>query len=120
MIIESLRSEPLADGRKRGKVPATCTCGWRGRFRLYRTGTAADGTKPASAQCETCGGWESMSTITCYAVVRQRHQQRTIGRFVALSALMLAALAATTLATGALDHLRPPSDPFPRALTRAA
>ena len=120
MIVEARRSETPAEGRLRGKAPATCTCGWRGRFRLDRTGAAAGGTRPSSAQCETCGGWESMSTIMCYAAVRQRHQQRTIGRFIGLSALVLAALAATTLATGALDHLRAPHDPFPRAATRAA
>jgi len=72
------------------------------------------------AKCETCSDWQSISTILSYAAVREHGQRRSIGRFIAISAMVLAGLVATTLVTEALEFLGSPIDPAPQAHTRSA
>jgi hypothetical protein len=120
MIIESRRTDSAVDGSKRDPAPASCVCGHLGRFRLDLTRTRASGGRPASARCETCGGWQSMSTILCYAALKERGQRQSINRFLAVGALVLAGLVATTLASQALEYLGTPIDPAPHAHSRSA
>jgi hypothetical protein len=61
-----------------------------------------------------------MSTILCYAALRERGQRGSINRFLAVSALVLAGLVATTLLTEALEYLGTPLDPAPQVHTRSA
>src|SRR5882724_8662941 len=98
MIVESRRSDNPVAGQRSGPPPASCVCGHRGRFRLDRTRSSS-------------GGWQSMSTILCYAAIRERGQRRSIGHFFAVSAVVLAGLVATTLVAGALEYLGSPLDP---------
>jgi len=101
MAIASL--SPKATVQPRGQAPTTCVCGHRGRFRIERR--VAGGSTPHSAKCETCGGWQSMSTILCYAAIRQRQERRTMGRAVAITAVVLAGLVATTLVADVLERM---------------
>ena len=61
-----------------------------------------------------------MSTILCYAAIRERGQRRSIVHFFAVSAVVLAGLVATTLVAGALEYLGSPLDPAPKSHTRSA
>ena len=101
MSIASL--SPQAKVKPRVQAPASCVCGHRGRFRIERK--AAGGSNPHSAKCETCGGWQSMSTILCYAAIRERQDRRSIGRAVAITAVVLAGLVATTLVADVLERM---------------
>ena len=109
MIVEPRHSDSPVTGR--ASVPVSCACGHLGRFRLDLA-RAARGRRPASAQCEICGGWQSMSTILCYAALKQRGQR--------LSAVVLAGLVATTLAGQALEYLGSPLNPAPHVQVRSA
>lgn len=110
MIVEPRRSDN----------PASCVCGHLGRFRLDLTRSSARGGRPASARCETCGGWQSMSTILCYAALKQRGQRHAVNRVLAVGALILVGLAATTLAGRALEYLGSPLNPAPHVHIRSA
>lgn len=46
-----------------------------------------------------------MSTILCYAAIRQRRERRTIGRAIAISAAVLGGLVATTLVADVLERV---------------
>ena len=46
-----------------------------------------------------------MSTILCYAAIRQRQERRTMGRALALTAVVLADLVATTLVADVLERM---------------
>src|SRR5215510_4759196 len=93
-------SNSIVNGQKAGTPHASCTCGHLGRFRLDRASSSSSG----SARCEICGGWQSMSTIRCYAALKKRGERRSFGRFFALGALVLVGLVATTLVGAALDY----------------
>jgi hypothetical protein len=95
------------------RISTNCTCGHRGKFRLDRTGRS-------SAQCRTCGGWQSTSTILAYASIRQSRQRRTLGRATAVVAVLLVGLVATTFAGEVLERMGTPIDPAPRVLARSA
>src|SRR5437899_470823 len=97
MTVPSHRAANAVDRPKPDPAPASCACGHLGRFRLDRTSSSSNGRRPASARCEVCGGWQSMSTILCYAALRERGQRGSINRVLAVSALVLAGLVATTL-----------------------
>jgi hypothetical protein len=60
-----------------------------------------------------------MSTILCYAAIRQRQERRTIGRAVAISAVVLAGLVATTLVADVLERMGTLRNP-PQAIERSA
>ncbi len=120
MTFDSRRSDNAVDSPKRDPAPASCACGHLGRFRLDRTSSSPSGGRPASARCEICGGWQSISTILCYAALRERGERGSINRFLAVSALVLAGLVATTLVSQALEYLGSPLDPAPQVHTRSA
>jgi hypothetical protein len=117
MIVEPRHSDSPVTGR--ASVPVCCTCGHLGRFRLDLA-RAARGRRPASAQCEICGGWQSMSTILCYAALKQRGQRLSVNRFIAVGAVVLAGLVATTLAGQALEYFGSPLNPAPHVQVRSA
>ena len=118
MIVEPSRSDSPVTRRE--PAPAGCACGHLGRFRLDLTRSSARDGRPASARCETCGGWQSMSTILCYAALKERGQRHSINRFLAVGALVLAGLVATTLVGEALEYLGSPLDPAPHVHSRSA
>ena len=95
------------------RISTSCSCGHRGKFRLDRTGLS-------SAQCRTCGGWQSMSTILAYQSIRENRQRRTLGKATAVVAAMLAGLVATTFAGEVLERMGTPLDPAPRVLARSS
>jgi hypothetical protein len=61
-----------------------------------------------------------MSTILCYAALKERGQRHSINRFLAVGALVLAGLVATTLVGEALEYLGSPLDPAPHVHSRSA
>jgi len=118
MIVQPSRSDSPVT--RRDSASASCVCGHLGRFRLDLTRSSARDGRPASAHCETCGGWQSMSTILCYAALKQRGQRLSVNRFLAVGALVLAGLVATTLAGQALEYLGSPLNPAPHVHIRSA
>src|SRR5438876_9543512 len=99
-MIASQPSKSTVNGPKAGASHASCTCGHLGRFQFDRTSSSSSG----SARCEICGGWQSMSTIRCYAALKKRGERGSIGRVFALGALVLVGLAATTLVGAAFEY----------------
>ena len=120
MLTLSRRTESPTSPSRRDEGPAaTCICGHRGRFRLERRGQPSGG-RAQSARCETCGGWQSMSTILAYAALRQHGARRSVRHVIALGTMVLVGLAVTTLASGALQHLGSPLVQAPQKHARAA